>query len=220
MGRNSAPDYHRRWKGWVNSWAKAINDPSSTPFLQTAVEGAPDKDRTTVRRLREYCNVVASMTSWDGKDPVFSSRDMIATEMGCSVRLISRCARAAERAGVVTEGIQPYWIKGYNGDEPVHARTSTIRFLTLDPDIGTARKERANDRRRLKARRAASKVNEANKRALEARKAADQAHEDRMAELVLEAPTRSSLEPRRPHTDEECASARAGLARARSQIPE
>jgi len=215
VSRALASGWQGRWKGWVNTWKAAVNDPLATPLLQEAVEQAAEGDRTSVGRLRQYLNLVASMTSWDAKDPVFSKRETFAELMGCSVSVVSRCAMAAERAGLLTMGVQPRWLAADDDGIERHKSSSAVRMLVLDSALGSLRKAANEAKKRAKQIRAAVQVDRVQREALANKRAAERERAERVDELVDQAPV-----AREPISPSAVQTAKQALAQARRQLLE
>lgn len=216
IAREYAGGWKERKKGWVNWWRSVVNDPVAYPFLLAAVEQAPENDRTSVGRLLQYLNLMASMTSWDAKDPVFVKRETLAEQMGCTIGVVSRCAKAAERAGVVTQGVQQRWVEteqdGYENDR----FSSTVRMLSMRGALGAARQRIKEEKKLRKQRRAAEQAEKVEQQALQRKREAAAAHEARLEENSKKAQSRK----RDPMPPDVVAKGKAELAKMRRQLLE
>jgi len=180
------PGLSGRSKSFVNRWKRVVWEPVNQPIMQAACEAAGVSTNTFKAFLME----LASRTSWDGKDAVFTLRKTIAAVMpgrskvtgGAGLRVIDRCMAVAVELGFVTEGFQKKWLKTHDDGTTSWKAGSAARMLLM-PSF--------RFRAQLRRERAASDQMAAKKQ----RDTAHQAHVETMIDLTQDAPTRRSESP-------------------------
>ena len=211
------PGLSGRSKSFVNTWKRVVWEPVNQPTIQAACVAAGVSTNTFKAFLME----LASRTSWDGKDAVFTLRKTIAAVMpgrsrvtgGAGLRVIDRCMAVAVELGFVTEGFQKKWLVSHDDGTTSWKSGSAARMLLM-PSFGLPahmlQRQTNRFRAQLRRERAASDQLAAKKQ----RDAAHQAHVETMIDLTQDTPTRSespSTKPRSKTVNQALAAARRAL---------
>lgn len=170
---------------------------------------------TTHQRLAIYLNVIADASNKTGTDAIYLKRSTIAKLMGCSIKTVERCRRAAIELGYHTAGYQARWIDTSKPSaNPWCASSATVLLTMPDKASLPISPEGQLAQERIAIRKAAKQ-----RKALEAKQQRDAEHQAEMQARIAAAPDKLPSNAGRLTQGmiDEIAAGRARVARAQAK---